>query len=100
MMNRFHTLLSLSTLALHVGCTTTNFASKKTCYRCNMSKPEEWVCALCNSMTLGKAVQLNLIPHLSSPLSLLPPLSSPSCPLTPLSLLSSLSLLSLRWNPC
>jgi len=36
-----------------VGCTTSNYASKKTCFRCNMSKPNEWVCSACNSLNEG-----------------------------------------------
>mgnify|MGYP000850487911 CR=1 FL=1 len=36
-----------------VGCTSTNYASKKNCFRCNTSKPNEWVCAVCNSISTG-----------------------------------------------
>lgn len=36
-----------------VGCTSSNYASKRQCHRCNMPKPHEWVCSVCNSMNVG-----------------------------------------------
>jgi hypothetical protein len=36
-----------------VGCTSSNYASKRQCHRCNMPKPNEWVCSVCNSMNVG-----------------------------------------------
>lgn len=36
-----------------VGCTSSNYASKRQCHRCNMPKPNEWVCSVCNNMNVG-----------------------------------------------
>ena len=36
-----------------VGCMATNYARLNSCHRCSRSKPNEWVCVLCNSMNSG-----------------------------------------------